>query len=266
MKGPVAPKNMVRKLENAPVRADHFRKIAGGLETIDQMMKSPTPTCTACDGMLTAMEPPSATPMTDPPTNAEPDVLQPGDRDGLGAVESVVDRTAKVRPVFEERGANRDDVHDRKEAGAPVVAGLGGLAIGHEASDADVACEERRGRLRGEKRVDVPVQQEILQRLSVPDRLNDHPLGEVERQPLAANARVERTGPPADGGQVDTVFVLQDSPHPEARRHLVFRNAYGPAAELRGRRDVRAFAGEEAVVAEGAREEDREGGVGCGAA
>ena len=57
-KGPVAPKNIVRNDEIAPVSQAKRRMIAGGVKNTDQRMKSPTPICTAAGGRAMATLPP----------------------------------------------------------------------------------------------------------------------------------------------------------------------------------------------------------------
>ena len=65
-KVPVAPKNMVRKVENAPPAKTWWRPMAGSLPSTDQTMKAAIANCTTQGGIWMKRTPPRAAPSREP--------------------------------------------------------------------------------------------------------------------------------------------------------------------------------------------------------
>src|SRR5262245_61572748 len=158
-----------------------------------------------------------------------------------------------------EVAADGDEMHDREDAGAPVIVLLHLAIVREHARNVRVRADAL-ARTRADHRVDVAVGQELAQRLA---RLVDLYGGLPEERHdgrIAVRAGLpERALHPADFSELDAVFVLQQATDPDRGTHRVERHADAPAFEVLRRADARLAVEEDESVAEDA---GREGGDG----
>jgi hypothetical protein len=152
-----------------------------------------------------------------------------------------------------------DEVHDREDAGAPIIVLLHLAVIGKQARDIGVRSN-RLDRARTDHGIDFALGQELAERVA---RAIDLDVGLLEQRRhgrAAVRARpLERALHPADFRKVDAIFVLQQPTNPDRGAHGVERDADTFALEVFRRPNASLAIEENEAVPEQAGGKDRDG-------
>src|SRR5712691_8891273 len=181
---------------------------------------------------------------------------------GEGAVLRFAERVVKARGdervLLVELAANDDEVHDREDAGAPVVLLLDFPEIREQALNVRVAPDRRREARPGD-RVDRPRLEQLVERSSAVVDLKRHFLEKRQGGGLAVSTRfIDRSLDPAYRGKIDAVFVLKMPANPDRRGHRIQWHPDPPALEVLGRPDPGLAVDGDEAVPERARGKNRE--------
>src|ERR1700733_9447424 len=145
----------------------------------------------------------------------------------------------------------RDDVHDRKDAGRAVVISLDRHVILEQPRDVRVSVLETIGRMRRQYRVDLTLDQHPAQALCR-RRCQANAGRQIERYLFAAAGLVDARLNPLDAGKVDTVLINEEAKRRNRRSLRPFRQADPFAGEILWRADGAIAANIDRRVAEDA--------------
>jgi hypothetical protein len=192
------------------------------------------------------------------------DVAKVRHGEGLGLAECLVEARREPRVLREQRLADADEMHDRKQACLLEIGHLGMPRILEQPRDMRFAAQERRRRARREKPIELAVAQHANERLALVDRLEVEARDWFERRALAAARLLLTAAAPMDFVRRNAVFMLHQAAHPYDRGDLILRHANALAAQIGRRLYARIAANIDAGMAEDARHEGRYSNVGRG--
>src|SRR4030088_1881563 len=186
------------------------------------------------------------------------DLAELRNADLLGLEKGLVDAHREPGVLFDQRAADADRVHDRKDAGLLEIGGLDRGVIGKQPRPVGNAREEASRRASRDEAVDLARRQHLRQRAVIRD-LDELDVGrQVDAGALLAAGFLEPAAPPFDAGGVDAVFVLQNAAHPDIGGHLIFGQPDGLALEVLRARDAAVRADIDAAVTKQPRHKGRD--------
>ncbi len=157
-----------------------------------------------------------------------------------------------------ERGTpQRDEMHDREDAGLLEEALLLGAIVGKQPHHLAVTLDERIGRTRRDRGIDLAAVQHRRQARLRPRRVA-HAARQIERNFLGAARLVDARLQPLDRGEVNAIVLRQEAAHIDAGGLRPFRNSNRALVEVLGALDAAVGAHVDRGVAMHARGKHRD--------
>src|SRR5438477_2974618 len=153
--------------------------------------------------------------------------------------------------------ADRDGVHDRKNAGLAIIRAFDGDVIFEQALDGTGPAPKGRRYARGVHRIDFSVGDHPRERLRRCDTRDLELRRQIELELLLATRLLLASDEVIDADRIDAVLVLQNTANPYRRGHLVFGRGDALAGQLFWLPDPALGGHEDARMAEEARREYR---------
>src|SRR5215471_12228580 len=149
----------------------------------------------------------------------------------LGLEEGLVDTHGEPGMMLRQDAADAYRMHDREYAGLAKIALLDGRIISEHATDMGRSIKKARRGPCAQHGVDLAFGQHVGEGAV----LRNCRIIDVSRQfdlrPLLTAWLFEAAASPFDVARLDVVFVLENAPDPDIRRHLVFRQSDRSALE-----------------------------------
>lgn len=190
-----------------------------------------------------------------------PDLPELMHRERLGAQKSLEHAHRQPRMALDERFADTDDVHGRKNLRAAEVVFLDAPVIGEKARDVRHAALEARRCARADDCVELADFEHTRERFAVGHLPQVDLRRQLERRSLAPTGGLEPATAPTYGLGIQPIFVLEYAAYPDVRGDLVFGQADGFSRQGRGAVDIAVGADVHTRMPEQTRHEGRNADV-----
>src|SRR5262249_50224769 len=155
---------------------------------------------------------------------------------------------------------------DRKHPRTLVVFHLYFAVVREQKPDVRSPLDEARELARTEDRIELSVDQHLVQRVAGRDGLQIDPTAELQGRPLIASRFLLPSAPPTDVRRMESILFREDAAHPDVCRLLIFGQPDELPLELRGAANAPVRPDKDGGVTEMARHECRDRDVGAYAA